>query len=209
MALLARIPPGRAGRMWLRRRLSTAERGREQLDRKLRILLPDLQRLGIQQERTREQWATACDVATTWLLRAVLLGGEDALRHAAPAGPARAEITWTTVMGLRYPADAALLPPTEPDRSGPGNAAIAPATAAFRTALDAGVRAAAAAEAVRRLEAEIAVTRRRLRALENRWLPRLRAALAELELTLAQAEQEDGVRLRRARPTDRSWRAAP
>ena len=45
MALLARIPPGRAGRMWLRRRLATAERGREQLDRKLRILLPDLQRL--------------------------------------------------------------------------------------------------------------------------------------------------------------------
>jgi V/A-type H+-transporting ATPase subunit D len=62
----------------------------------------------------------------------------------------------------------------------------------------AGVRSAAAEEAVRRVEAEIAVTRRRIRALDRRWLPQLHAALALLEQSLVQAEQEDAVRLRRA-----------
>ena len=57
---------------------------------------------------------------------------------------------------------------------------------------------AAAEEAVRRIDAEIAVTRRRLRALEKHWLPSLLDALAALELSLEQAEQDDGTRLRRA-----------
>ena len=76
------------------------------------------------------------------------------------------------------------------------NAAVAPAVAAFETALAAGVRSAAAEEAVRRVESEVAVTRRRLRALDKRWLPWLEQSLAELELSLEQAEQEEGARLR-------------
>ena len=59
-------------------------------------------------------------------------------------------------------------------------------------------RAAAGAEATRRLDAEIRLTRRRIRALDKRWLPRLEAALAERELALDLAEQDDGVRLRKA-----------
>lgn len=200
MALLSRIPPGRAGRLWLHRRLATAERGREQLDRKLRILLPELERGRTQSDLRREQWTATCSHAQVWLLRAVLLGGQDVLRHGPAEAPAHVAITWTTSMGLRYPAGADVVRAPDTAPSSPGNAAMTPARAAFRTALDAGVRAAAAADAVRRLEAEIAVTRRRLRALEERWLPALRAALAALELSLAQAEQEDGMRLRRARP---------
>ena len=42
------------------------------------------------------------------------------------------------------------------------------------------------------------VTRRRLRALDKRWLPWLRAELADVELSLEQTEQEDALRLRRA-----------
>ena len=37
-----------------------------------------------------------------------------------------------------------------------------------------------------------------MRALERRWMPWLRQALAEREAVLEQAEREDGVRLRRA-----------
>jgi V/A-type H+-transporting ATPase subunit D len=70
--------------------------------------------------------------------------------------------------------------------------------AAFEAALAAGVRSAAAEEAVRRVESEVAVTRRRLRALDKRWLPWLEQSLAELELSLEQAEQEEGARLRLA-----------
>ena len=101
-------------------------------------------------------------------------------------------------MGLSYPDDAVLAEPAPGDEAVPSNAAIVPATAAFRAALLAGARAAAAQEAVSRLESEIAVTRRRMRALDKRWLPWLRESLARLELTLEQTEQEDGMRLRRA-----------
>ena len=123
---------------------------------------------------------------------------------AAAVEPARVEVTWATTMGLGYPAAAELV--TRPDlvkppggrAVPPANAAVVPAVEAFEAALRAGVGSAAADEAVRRVEAEIAVTRRRMRALERRWMPWLREALAEREAALEQAEREDGVRLRRA-----------
>ncbi len=198
MPVARTIPPGRAGRMWLRGRLATAERGRDQLDRKLRILIPERQRLQARLQLRREAWSAAYDEAQTWVLRAVLLGGEDAIRGATPARLADVEVTWTSAMGLSYPEDAVLADPAREDEAMPSNAAIVPATMAFRAALVAGARAAAAQEAVARLESEIAVTRRRMRALDKRWLPWLRDALARLELTLEQTEQEDGMRLRRA-----------
>ena len=103
--------------------------------------------------------------------------------------------------GLSYPSGAELSLPADGVALPAVNAAIAPAAAAFRRALVSGVRTAAAEDAVRRLDAEIAVTRRRLRALDKRWLPRLRDELGRLELALEQAEQEDASRLRRAATT--------
>lgn len=209
MASTISIPPGRSGRMWLRRRIATAEQGRDQLDRKLRILVPEQQRLRLQAARMRRGWEDACAEAGTWLLRATLLGGQDTLRAMTPAATVDVEITWTTATGLTYPSDATLVgPPADPP--GPaGNAAIEPAAAGFRAALLAGVRTAAAEEAVRRIQAEIALTRRRLRALEKRWLPRLQDALAHLELSLEQGEQEDAIRMRRAGNTSPDRRSAP
>jgi V/A-type H+-transporting ATPase subunit D len=193
----SRVPPGRAGRIWLHRRLAAAERGREQLDRKLRILLPELQRRRLRAESLEREWRSSCAVARTWLLRVAILGGEDAVLGAAAVEPARVEVTWASTMGLGYPAAAELV--TRPGRAvPPANAAVVPAVEAFETALRAGVGSAAADEAVRRVEAEIAVTRRRMRALERRWMPWLREALAEREAALEQGEREDGVRLRRA-----------
>jgi V/A-type H+-transporting ATPase subunit D len=175
-------------------------RGREQLDRKLRILFPDRQRLALQADRHRADWEAACAEARTWLLRAALLGGQDGIRTASPPDEVGVEVHWTTSMGLRYPADATLFEPesgaqVEQQRT---NAGIAPAAAAFRGAAVSGARLAAAEEAVRRMDAEIAVTRRRLRALEKRWLPRIEGSLAALELSLEQAELEEGMRLRQA-----------
>ncbi|WP_372735292.1 V-type ATP synthase subunit D [Nocardioides sp.] len=53
-------------------------------------------------------------------------------------------------------------------------------------------------EAARSIEAEMALTRRRVRALERRWLPTLRTALSAVEQSLELDEQEEGGRLRRA-----------
>lgn len=185
--------------MWLRRRLLTAERGRDQLDRKLRILIPEQERLRILRHRCDRDWGDACARARTWLLRAALLGGQDAIRHACPASPVQIGLTWASAMGLRYPAHATLREESLADAvQPPANAAVTAAVQAHRDALQAAVRVAAAQEALRRVDAEIAMTRRRLRALDRRWLPSLREALVGLELALEQAEQEDGVRLRRA-----------
>ncbi len=191
--------------MWLRRRLGTAERGRDQLDRKLRILIPEQERLRARAAQCGTEWAAACDDLRTWLLRAALLGGQDVVRKADAPHPVDVEVVWTTAMGLRYPADARLASPAGDPDFPAGNAAVVPASAASRTALLAGVRTAAAQEAVRRIDVEILATRRRLRALDKRWLPWLHDALATLELALEQSEQEDGIRLRRAvaAPTDR------
>ncbi|WP_344056834.1 V-type ATP synthase subunit D, partial [Sphaerisporangium rubeum] len=67
-------------------------------------------------------------------------------------------------------------------------------------------RHAVALGAVRATEAEVAWTRRRTRALRERWIPGLAAALAERELALEEQERADWARMRRARderPCDR------
>ena len=100
-------------------------------------------------------------------------------------------------MGLTYPTDVRVTGiPTTPLVA--VNAAVKPAATAYAAALVAGLRTAAATDALRRIDREIAVTRRRLRAIEKRWLPWLHESLRALELSLEQAEQEDGVRMRRA-----------
>lgn len=207
MTRATRIPPGRSGRMWLRRRLATARRGREQLDRKLRILVPELERRRLLAAACAQAWAEACEVAETWQLRATLLGGEDAIRGAAAATPVDVDVHWAVTMGVAYPAETRVVTPAGPAPGPVANAAVAPAVAAFETALAAGVRSAAAEEAVRRVESEVAVTRRRLRALDKRWLPWLEQSLAELELSLEQAEQEEGARLRLASAAGAGGRA--
>jgi V/A-type H+-transporting ATPase subunit D len=126
-----------------------------------------------------------------------LLSGQDAILATTGGESVQAAVVWTTAVGLNYPTDVRLMGiPTMPLVS--VNAAVKPAATAYAAALLAGVRTAAASEALHRVDGEIAVTRRRLRAIEKRWLPWLHESLRALELSLEQAEQEDGVRLRRA-----------
>jgi V/A-type H+-transporting ATPase subunit D len=174
-----RVPPGRAGRLWLRGRLATAERGLELLDRKLRILRREQERLRLLERRTGEELRRSCGDAERWLLRAALLGGQRGL-------------------GIRYPAEATCALPKPAPPPPAATAALGPATDAYRAALAAAVAHAAATAAVRVVDEEVAETRQRLRAIENRRIPRLHAALAELELSLDELEQADNARLRRA-----------
>jgi ATP synthase subunit D len=65
-------------------------------------------------------------------------------------------------------------------------------------ALEAAVRYAGAAEALRVVEAETLATRYRLRAIEDRWIPRLEQALADVTFALEEQELADAARLRLA-----------
>lgn len=197
MAGLRGIPPGRAGRIWLQRRLGLARHAAARLDQKLRILRTEQAHAALLLERTRRPWEEQCREAETWLLRAALLGGQAALRPPPGAPLAELTVVWTTSMGTTYPAEAACtMPESDPHTAPASSAAVIAATAAYRRALDAAVRHAVAVWAARAIEAELATTRQRLRGVQDRWIPRLDAALTEMQLALDEADQAEGVRLR-------------
>jgi V/A-type H+-transporting ATPase subunit D len=182
---------GRAGRLAARHRLAAARRAVDLLDRKLRILRAEQERAASLARRGRERWTAAAGDADRALVRLALIGGQRAVRLATPARPAAVELTWTTVMGVRYP-DGATVTPGGPPVCGTAAAAAEAARAALAAAVDAAV----AAAAERALSAEAARVRRRLRAVEDRWVPRLEETLAELNRRIEEDERAEAVRLR-------------
>ncbi|HUK69743.1 MAG TPA: V-type ATP synthase subunit D [Streptosporangiaceae bacterium] len=187
------VPPGRAGRLWLRRRLETARRGSALLDRKLHLLLTEQDRLRAEEKQTRQEWDASCAKADLWLLRAELLSGRRAITLAASRLPAEVTIRYGLTAGTRYPSGITCTTP-EPDTfDGP---ALAAARQAYKAAVASAASHAAAAEAVRIIDTDVGATRYRLRAIEERWIPRLERTLTQVELGLEELEHADGVRLR-------------
>lgn len=194
-----RIPPGRAGRLWLRERLAVADRAADVLEQKRRVLLEQSRRLRQLAEETHGTWEDACRLADTWHLRAALVGGEDQFHAAAAgvAGPAEARIAWRSAMGLAYPADAECLLPAAVSVAGIADtAALHYAAEAHRAALVAAVAHGAAQRAADLVTNELEATTRRLRAIERRWIPGLETGLREVGKRLDEREREDAVRAR-------------
>ncbi len=189
------VPPGRAGRLWVDRRLLAARRGAELLDRKLSILQARLDEHREAAELTRREWERCCGDAERWLLRAALLGGQRSIRLAAAGAAAEVRISYTVTAGVRHPAGGTCAVPEPLNWAG---LAMAEARRAHEAALAAAVAHAAAAAALRLIEAETAVTRYRLHAIRDRWIPRLEQARAEITFALDELERADQARLRRA-----------
>jgi V/A-type H+/Na+-transporting ATPase subunit D len=189
------VPPGRAGRIWLVRRLDTARRGADLLDRKLRILQGELARREATAAETSARWDRCQADAQAWLLRAALLGGQRAVGLASDGQRADVTIGYGLAMGVRYPSRAACAfqPPLTWD--GP---VMARTRQAHRDALAAAAEQAAAAAAVRVMDAEVRATRYRFRAVQDRWIPRLEQALADVTFALEEQERSDAARLRLA-----------
>lgn len=197
MPAIRRVPPGRAGRLWLAHRLAVAHRGADLLDQKLRILRADRRRLALLVEQTGQEWEAASREAEGWLVRTALVDGDRALRLSAAPSFAEVEVEWAHSMGVRYPSTARCVPPEpDPDANPVGSAALDRARAAFRRALEAAVQHAATEAAVAVMEAEERSTRRRLRAVQNRWIPRLEQAAAEVRNALEETEHAELVRMR-------------
>lgn len=191
-----RVPPGRAGRLWIIVRLDAARRGRELLDRKRQLLRRELRRLMLLADERTAAWNAAAADAATWALRARLLGGAHELAIVAGpvAGRARVEVSWHNTMGVTHPEGAVCeLPELSPGEVVAANAAFGPAAEAHRRALQAAVDAAVVTEAVRRIAAELAATQRRLRGIERHRIPALDDALQTLALRLDELEREERV----------------
>jgi len=191
------LPPGRAGRVWLTRRLDVAERGAGLLETKLRILAAEEQRFALLAERTEREWTKAVGDADRWMARARVISGQRGIRFATPASRADVAVRWATTMGVSYPSGATVrLPAPEPDEATPDSSALVLARHSYQRALRLGAEHAAASAALEAVREEVSTTRRRLRALQKRWTPRLQQAQRVLAEALEEAEREDGVRMR-------------
>jgi len=191
------IPPGRAGRLWLQRRLEAAERSADVLDQKRQALV-ELERSLAKELRSAEAaWEAASRDAGVWLSRALTLSGParlDLVAHYTPA--AHVDVRRQNRLGVRYPAMAEVqLPPQEDTTALGGSSAVHGAVEAHRQALSAGAELARARTAHAAVEAELASVVRRRRAIERRWVPRHERALDQLELSLDEGEREDLLRL--------------
>ncbi|WP_427017431.1 V-type ATP synthase subunit D [Pseudarthrobacter sp. P1] len=185
---------GRAAKVRAERRLETARRGARLLDRKQRILEDELERLQIRTELARAEWGDLAKEATLWLRRAAALDGTGRIAAAAPLEAAGVVLRWGRAMGVLYPEDPQCrLPAALPTG---GSSALHYTAVVHRSALEAGVRVAAAQRAEMLLAAELAATRIRQRAVENRWIPRLENELLQIRRQLDAQELEESLRLR-------------
>ena len=193
-----RPPPGRAGRIWLLRRLAVAERGHDVLEQKRRALLRQLERLEDDLVEARADWERDAGEAELWWQRAAVLAGERilALATGAVRGAAEIELEWRNALGVVYPAEAEVRAPEDELFPAGGSSALAYAAAAHRHALEAAARLAAVQTAHRRTESELRATTQRLRAIERRWVPEHERALRGLELALDESDREDAARVR-------------
>ncbi|MFC7861707.1 V-type ATP synthase subunit D [Arthrobacter koreensis] len=185
---------GRAARAETERRLETARRGAELLDRKQQILRIAIGNRAESSEQSLLRFHAAAARAARWLGRSLALDGLGPIREAVPDTLAEADIRWGGAMGIAYPEGAAVtLPHRMPST---GSSALAYAAAAHREALAAAVVHAADERALLLLSRELAATRTRQRAVEHRWIPKLEADLERILRSLAEQELEESLRLR-------------
>src|SRR5450631_2571273 len=90
---MIRVPPGRAGQVWIRRRLETARRGIDILARKQRLLAVERELREPQTAAALTAWTDACAEAELWCARALRIGHEHQIPMVAAHLDAPASIT--------------------------------------------------------------------------------------------------------------------
>jgi len=195
------MPPGRAGRLWLERRIGVARRAADVLDRRLRILAAHQARLEADAGRAEADWRGRHTEAATWLLRVAVLGHRRGIRTAAADRPeAEIELGREVVAGVAYPVLVRFTAGDRPPSAAPvATAAAEPAARACAAALEAAVRYALTDAAARAVRTEAEQTRVRRRAVEDRWLPRLEERLHALNAELEEQERAEATSRRRGR----------
>ena len=199
---MIRVPPGRSGQVWLRRRLETARRGSDILARKQRLLAVERERRVPLAATARTAWMDACAEAELWCTRALRLGHEHQIAMVAAqlGSPATITVDWHDVMAVSIPANAQCrFPDLALASASGGTSATDRAVEALADSLEKAAAHAAIQRALANIDAELLQTRRRLRLLERRRLPQLERALTASRERLEQSEREDTLRLRWAR----------
>ena len=192
-----RPAPTRADRQRLARRLELAERATELLRSKEEALDRERVRLEGYASRSEAAWRQQWEAATHELLRARALGaGSELDRLATLEGSTTVDTRWRTSMGVAYPDSIHCEPDGVPSLT--STAALRTTAHAYERALDAAAEHAAMSTAVDRLESELAATRRRRRAIDERLRPSLQRSIRRLDLQLDELDREAALRVRAA-----------
>ena len=194
-----RIPPGRAGRIWLVRRLEIARHGAELLDRKRQALLRKQGQARSEAAEARRAWEDAAAQVALWSARAAMGDGAGRLemltRHVDE--PASLQLSWSNLMGAQLPSVERISVPDRPPLSPLGACSAAVFLArTCREATCAAARHAVAERADTEISAELNRAARRLRALRERLVPQHEQALTQLDLALDESQREQAARVR-------------
>jgi V/A-type H+-transporting ATPase subunit D len=181
--------------MWLEHRVELATTGAGLLDKKRHALVQEHRRLRVLARETEAEWNRMAGEAELWLNRAAVMAGEEKVAMLVARHPqAQVTVHWRSSMGVAFASEANVDLGTSPGDASGGSAAADLAVAASRRAVDAGVKDAVARSALKRISSELALTARRQRALERRWLPALTAARGRLDGALDELEREEATR---------------
>ena len=194
----SRSTTSRAARLELMARLDLARHAADLLHSKELALQRERVRLEGHADRAREEWERCCEDAAVWLQRSRALGATDELDALVEQGPEPADVAiqWQVSMGITYPGSVDCTPGVQTGLA--STSALRPAEQAHDRALVAAATHAASFAAATRLDTELANTRRRRRAIEERLLPRLESGLHELDLDLDEQDREEALRVQLA-----------
>jgi V/A-type H+-transporting ATPase subunit D len=192
------VAANRAERLHLIERLELARHAAELLHGKEQALQRERVRLEAHADRSRNEWVRSCEEASLWLQRARCLGGSEEISMLAAqcSQPAEVTISWQSSMGITYPDSVECTAARQPGLT--STAALGPATDAHHEALRNAATHASTTAALTRLDAELASTRRRRRAITERLVPSLEARLDDLDLHLDERDREEALRVRLA-----------
>ncbi len=189
----------RAGRLKLIAKLQLGRHSAHLLHSKEEALQREQKRLRAHVQRTQTRWENSCAEARRWLLRSRALGASSELRSLVAEGPESATVvaSWQSSMGIKYPGVVDCTPGATPALT--STSALRPTLDSYGVALGAAADHASTTGALTRLDAELAKTRRRRRAIEERLVPRLEHELGVLDLHLDEQDREQALRVQLAR----------
>jgi len=185
--------------------IELAQQGRDLLKEKRNALLQALMKTAEQVMRSSDELEAQVGEATATLALAEAVDGREAVCSAALAAQGHVNLTVTgaNIMGVPVPVIEQKSVGRGPLDRGYSIASVSgriEATAeAFETVLDLVIVLADSEMRLRRLAEEIGRTTRRVNALDNVLLPRLRAQQTYIQMMLEEREREDLFRLKRVK----------
>ncbi len=202
---MEQVKATRAELLAKKNQIALAHQGRDLLKEKRNALLQQFMQTAEQVMRSSDELERSVGEATVTLALAEAIDGPESVRSAALAarGQVSLEVTGANIMGVPVPVieqKSVVRGMLDRGYSLPAVSSRIEATAeAFESLLDLIIKLADSEMRLRRLAEEIGRTTRRVNALENVLIPRLKVQRDYIQMVLEEREREDRFRLKRVK----------